>query len=120
MVEEEVKEHAGREDGPINYDNDHVEGSLEICADSSVALIVDDESMNVFCARAQLLDIGISCDSTLISTKAVNLVEERIKLVAQGVAEMYKVMLIDYSMPDMDGLELVKKLRTMIEDSLPG
>ena len=56
----------------------------------------------------------------MISTKAVNLVEERIKLVAQGVAEMYKVMLIDYSMPDMDGLELVKKLRTMIEDSLPG
>ena len=62
------------------------------------------------------MGLGISCDSTMVSTNAVNIVEDRIAKVLRGTAEMFKILLIDYSMPDMDGLELVRKLRSLLEE----
>ena len=34
---------------------------------------------------------------------AIKLVEDRIKLCEQTEAAMYKIVMLDYSMPDMDG-----------------
>ena len=93
------------------------EGPMERSSDTSTALVVDDENMNVFFMRNTLKGLGISCDSTMVPTKAVKLVEERLAKVALGTAKMYKLLLIDYSMPDLDGIELVKKLRAMIDAS---
>ena len=89
-------------------------GPLEQASDTAVALVVDDESMNVFCMRGMLKNLGITSDSTMVSTRAVKLVEDRIAKVKEGKAEMYKILLIDYSMPDFDGLELIQRLRSML------
>ena len=77
---------------------------MEQASDTAVALVVDDEAMNVFCMRGILKNLGISSDSTMVSKRAVTLVEDRIAKVKEGKAQMYKVFLIDYSMPDFDGL----------------
>ena len=89
---------------------------MERASDTNVALVVDDESMNVFFMRNQLRMIGISYDSTMVATKAVKLVEDRIAKVAEGTAQMYKLLLIDYSMPDLDWIQLVRELRSMIKE----
>ena len=90
---------------------------MEKASDTSIALIVDDEGMNVFCMRDILKSLEISSDSTMVSTKAIQLVEDRIAKVAQGTAVMYKLLLLDYSMPDLDGIELVQKLRALVDAS---
>ena len=99
--------------GLLDFDT----GPLEQASDTAVALVVDDESMNVFCMRGMLKNLGISSDSTMVSTRAVKLVEDRIAKVKEGKAEMYKILLIDYSMPEFDGLELVQRLRSMLQES---
>ena len=73
----------------------------------SDVLIVDDEYMNVFCLSGQLKGLGIKSDTTMISTEALSIFEDRIAKVVARKADMYKLCLLDYSMPEMDGLELV-------------
>ena len=78
-------------------------------------MVVDDEYMNVFCMSEQLKSFRISSDTTMVSTKAVDIVKERIAKTNQGITSMYKIMLIDYCMPDLDGLEFLKNVRSMID-----
>ena len=48
--------------------------------------------------------------------KALSLVKERIKKVEAGQAEMYKVLMLDYSMPEMDGPQVAKEIRKILAD----
>ena len=89
--------------------------SMEHSSDTNIALVVDDENMNVFSMREQLKILSISSDTTMISTKALLFFQHRVEKAVRGTAEMYKLLLIDYSMPDMDGLELMKELRALID-----
>ena len=50
-------------------------------------------------------------DSTATSSKVPQLVKQRHDRAVKGEVKMYKLFLIDYSMPDLDGIELVKMLR---------
>ena len=86
---------------------------IEVDSDQNKVLIVDDEDMNVFCLRAQLSDLQVSSDSTIKSTRALELVKSRICKVLKGEASMYKLCLIDYCMPELDGLALVKEARRL-------
>ena len=90
---------------------------MEHSCDTNVALVVDDESMNVFAMREQLKILSISSDTTMISSTALLLVMQRMERVVQGTAKMYKLLLIDYSMPKMDGIELVKEVRALIDST---
>ena len=90
---------------------------MEHSCDTNVALVVDDESMNVFAMREQLKILSISSDTTMISSTALLLVMQRMERVVQGTAKMYKLLLIDYSMPKMDGIELVKEVRALIDSN---
>ena len=48
---------------------------------------------------------------------AIEQVEKRISLVGKGEAEMYKVILLDFSMPFMDGPEVATRIIELIKES---
>ena len=41
--------------------------------------------------------------------------EERVKACREGSAEMYKIVLLDYSMPQMDGPTIATHIRELLE-----
>ncbi len=50
-----------------------------------------------------LYDKNIKCDSTLTGPQALKLVESRLELLKCDKAPMYKIVFLDYSMPEMTG-----------------
>ena len=68
-----------------------------------LVLIVDDEPMNILLMKSMLEDRGIMSDIAISGSAALSLVEDRIKHVIEGKAVMYRLILLDYSMPEMDG-----------------
>ena len=48
---------------------------------------------------------------------AVSFVENRLREVARNKARMYELILLDYAMPEMDGLETCMKIRAAITET---
>jgi two-component system chemotaxis response regulator CheY len=75
------------------------------------ALIVDDSTTMRMILKAYLLKLGFTV------TEAVNGRDALVKLRAMGKAD---VVLVDWNMPEMDGLDFVKAVRAEIAyDALP-
>ena len=53
----------------------------------------------------------LKSDTALSGSIALELIKERLNKVLQGQAIMYKFILMDYSMPEMDGPETALKIR---------
>ena len=66
-------------------------------------LVVDDDPMNIEVIQAMLSQLGIPSDRAMNGKTAIRLIQERISLCEQEDATMYTIVLLDYSMPDMDG-----------------
>ena len=72
-------------------------------------LVVDDDPVACEYARLELEKVGISSESVLSGTEAL----EKVRL-RQARGEAYSLILVDWKMPDIDGLELSKQLRELI------
>ncbi len=69
-------------------------------------LIVDDEEVAAEHARLVLDEAGIKSDIALSGTEALSMLE-----VAHTKQEHYNLVLLDWKMPEMDGLEVAKEIR---------
>ncbi|MCR5302322.1 MAG: response regulator [Lachnospiraceae bacterium] len=69
-------------------------------------LVVDDEEVAAEHARLVLDEAGIKADIALSGPDALNMLE-----VAHTKQEHYNLVLLDWKMPDMDGLEVAKEIR---------
>ena len=69
------------------------------------ALVVDDSTTMRMILKAYLLKLGFTV------TEAVNGLDALVKLRAMGKAD---VVLVDWNMPEMDGLDFVKAVRAEI------
>ena len=85
-----------------HYENLDCNVTRNILVASSV-LVIDDEQMNIEIMNELLKQQGVKNDSAISGQLGLKLIEERIALVEKGQAEMYKLILLDYSMPEMDG-----------------
>ena len=68
-------------------------------------LIVDDEILNIEVIGLLLLGKKIVTDSALSGKEALEKIKERAKFVKDGTGEMFKIILLDYCMPEIDGPE---------------
>ena len=69
-------------------------------------LVVDDEEIAVEHARMVLDDAGIKADTCLSGAEALHMLE-----VAHTKMEPYNLVLLDWKMPDMDGVETARRIR---------
>ena len=77
-------------------------------------LVIDDDPIALEHAQIILTQVGISCD--LASSGEEGL--EKVKL-RHGRREGYDLLLIDWKMPDMDGVETTRQIRSIVGSDTP-
>ena len=78
-------------------------------------LIVDDELMNLEVHKTMIQNLkSLKCDTALSGAIALNLIKERLTKVLMNQANMYNFILMDYSMPRMNGPHTVRKIRELL------
>lgn len=73
---------------------------------SQKILIVDDIVLNLNITESQLKQIGLECDRTESAQEAARMLSE-----AKRAGAPYDVLLTDYQMPKIDGLQLIRSIR---------
>jgi len=81
----------------------------EICV-----LVIDDDP--IACEHAQVIlgQVGIACEKALSGTEGLEMVKLR-----HARREPYNLILVDWKMPDIDGLETTRQIRTAVGDETP-
>lgn len=77
-------------------------------------LVVDDDELLCESAVAELNTLGVKASFALSGEEAVKVAKER-----HEKGEDFKVILLDWRMPGMDGVETAKQLRSCMGDELP-
>ncbi len=90
-----------------NSEHDSVQGNFINLNDMRV-LVVDDEEIAAEHARLVLDEAGIQADTCLSGDEALKMLEIR-----HTKQEPYNLVLLDWKMPDMDGIEVAKKIRAL-------
>ena len=90
-----------REDGMIHPDN--------MCV-----LVIDDDP--VACEHAQIVlgQVGIRCEKALSGPEGIEMVKIR-----YARREPYNLILVDWRMPEMDGVETTKQIRKIVGNETP-
>lgn len=90
-------------DGPSAEVND-----IKFIAPSAKLLVVDDVETNLRVAKGLMSLYEIQIDTALSGREAIELVQK----------EAYDIVFMDHMMPEMDGLEVTQKIRSMGYDRL--
>ncbi len=90
-----------------NCDQESV-GDLFINTNDMRVLVVDDEAIAAEHARIVLDEAGIKADTCLDGRTALHMLE-----VQHTKHEPYNLVLLDWKMPDMDGVEVAKQIREL-------
>ena len=77
-------------------------------------LVVDDDSNTCLSVSRMLRDIGMRPEWCMSGKEAVIRTEE-----AKQIGDLYKVYIIDWLMPDMNGIETTRRIRRTVGDDVP-
>ncbi len=77
-------------------------------------LVVDDDETLCRTAVDSLESIGIQADWTLSGEKAIEMVTRHHKM-----HDEYQIVLLDWKLPDMDGITVARRLRRIISEDMP-
>ena len=77
-------------------------------------LVVDNNKDLCLSAVEALKKIGVKPDWTTSGIAAVRMIQAR-----HGKGDDYQIVLLDWKMPDMDGLETTKEIRKIVGDKVP-
>ena len=77
-------------------------------------LVIDDDRID--CEHAELIlgQVGISCESVLTGREAVEMVKMR-----HARRDDYDLILVDWKMPEMDGIEATRQIRAIVGNDTP-
>ena len=89
-------------------------GELELRPHEMSVLIIDDD--RIACEHAQVVlgQVGISCEMVTSGKEAVEMVQMR-----HARREDYNLILVDWKMPEMDGLETTRQIRAIVGNDTP-
>ncbi|MBD5088216.1 MAG: response regulator [Clostridiales bacterium] len=77
-------------------------------------LVVDDNEQLCISAVANLEELGVHAEWTQDGIKAIQMIEERHKK-----NEDYRFVLIDWKMPNMDGIRIIREIRQRVGKEIP-
>ena len=89
-------------------------GENELRPNEIKVLVIDDD--RIACEHAQIVlgQLGISCDMTLSGRDAIEMIKMR-----HARREAYNLILVDWKMPEMDGLETTRQIRAIVGHDTP-
>ncbi len=90
----------------------HEEGSLhphDMCV-----LVIDDDPIACEHAQVVLGQVGVTCEVALSGAEGVDMVKLRF-----ARQDPYHLILVDWKMPDMDGVETTRLIRAAVGDTTP-
>lgn len=77
-------------------------------------LVVDDNEQLCVSAASNFKELGVHADYALSGGEAIEIIEDHHKM-----GDDYHCVLIDWKMPDMDGLETIRRIRERVGEKLP-
>ena len=89
-----------------------VDVNFNKCSCKSI-LVVDDDAYNLLSIQTILGSFSLTADEALNGQECLQMVERRMQKVCGENCGMYKLVIMDFNMPLMGGLEATRKLREM-------
>ncbi len=86
----------------------------EIRLDRIDALIVDDDDITLRTTVDELEALGASTAQAHSGAEAIKMIKDR-----HESGKDYSIVIIDWKMPDMDGVETIRRIRTEIDSDIP-
>ncbi len=81
----------------------------DLTPEDMVVLVIDDDPVACEHARLVLGQVGINCDIATSGEEAINMVKVR-----HARREPYNLILVDWKMPDLDGIETTREIRKIV------
>ena len=99
---------------PVSRQADGERRSEVFMPESLSVLVIDDDP--IACEHAQIVlgQVGISCDTARSGQEGIKMVEVR-----KARQTPYNLLLIDWKMPDMDGIKTTRKIRSVVGNDIP-
>ncbi len=88
--------------------------SGELHPDEMSVLVIDDDPVACEHARLVLGQVGVRCDTALSGPEGLEMVK-----VHHARRDPYNLLLIDWRMPEMDGVETTRQIRTILGYETP-
>ncbi len=82
---------------------------IEVSTSDMSVLVIDDDRVACEHARIVLDSVGISVETAMSGEEAIEMVKVR-----QARQEPYNLILVDWKMPGMDGIETTRQIRSMV------
>lgn len=98
----------------ITFDLEKAPGEEDMVLPSWDILVVDDDEDLCESAIASLKEIGINAESASRGKMAVEKAKQR-----HAASDDYQLILLDWKMPEMDGLQTAKELRRHLGEDVP-
>ena len=87
---------------------------IELRPHEMSVLVIDDDRIDCEHAQVVLEQVGISCEVVLSGREAVEMVRMR-----HARREDYNLILVDWKMPELDGVETTRQIRAIVGQNTP-